>query len=178
MSLLSDKIKTSLLRYWRTRSYIASMEVHSPYGDIEDIVAFKDNHVVVVEVKTSIADLKKDSKKRKHKKIARQNHRYMANHYYFCVPSELEEETLIVMKDRYPDFGLMVFDESEAIVETVFFGRKKVPYKQVGGKAIRVVRVAKRLTKNRDGAFIKAVVNSLANKLTRMMELKFYIGED
>lgn len=177
--MLSDKIKTSLLRYWRSRNYAASVEVHSSYGDIEDVVAFKDNHVVVVEVKISISDLKQDSKKRKHKKLARKNHRYMANHYYFCVPEELQDEALEEISKSYPEFGLMIYKEDEAIIETVYYGRKKTkPYKQMGGKPISVVKKAKRVTKNRDSYFKKAIINSLANKLARLMELKFYMEED
>ncbi len=176
--MLSDKIKTSLLRYWRSKNYWASFEVHSPYGDIEDIVAFKETHIVVVEIKISLSDLKRDIKKKKHKKIAKRSYRYMANHYYFCVPKELEEKALKYIEKKHPLFGLMIYDGDKAKVETIYFGKRNPkPYIQMGGKPISVTRRAKKIAKNPQKSFIKSAMNSMCNQLTRLMEKKFYMGE-
>ena len=177
--MLSDKIKTSLLRYWRNRNYIASLEVDTSYGDVEDVMAVKDDHIVVVEVKVSLADLKVDSKKRKHKKIANSSVRNMANHYYFCVPLDLRDKALSYVEKHYPSFGLMIYNEEDALVETVYYGRRRTkPYIKMGGKPICVVKRAKRVTKSFSRILSKNIISSMSNRLTRLMELKFYIEED
>lgn len=102
-------IKTALLHYYRFKrnSIIVGTEVDCDSG-ISDVLVGMDEDIIDVEVKTSIQDLKRDFTKYKHKKP---NHTRQANKFYFCIPIDLYEKAIEIIKE-YPCYGILVYDNS------------------------------------------------------------------
>ena len=110
----SYQIKTALLKYFRfQRSMIVGTEINCGVSGIADVLAINDNQSLSyeVEIKTSIADLRKDFKDKnfKHSSL---NHdkRYNPNYFYFCVPEELYEKSKEIIYSNNKQYGIIIYE--------------------------------------------------------------------
>lgn len=116
---LSDELKALIMCYWRfTRQhYLVAIEFN--YGDADVIsVSRKERVVCETEVKISLEDLKKESKKPKHFKDAfgarRFNGKYI-DFFYLAMPSKLTEldKVWLICDGLYPYAGILAVEPYE-----------------------------------------------------------------
>jgi len=101
----SYEIKTALMRYFRwQRQFICAEEVGLG-GGWADILADTGEQIYEVEVKVSKADLKNESKKRKHNK----DWGHKANKFYICVPEYLIKDALKWVNKTDKRYGVIEY---------------------------------------------------------------------
>jgi len=131
--IYADQIKMATLAYWR---YVKK----HPVGGIEvkdaDVLSITRAYMLTeTEVKVSIADMQREIKTKRYKH-SRMFGEYaslypMAHYFYFAVPEEIQEKALVVINERYPYAGLLVYVDGEIDVYSP--------------RNIKNVRLAKRL---------------------------------
>ena len=117
MNLLAEQIKLAVLSYWR-------LERQHQLGAIEcwnsDVITMTKALLLTdTEVKTSIADMRRDlpSKYYKHRRF-RETIRGLepfTHYFYFAVPLELAEKASLICDERYPYAGLLAYDGQSMI---------------------------------------------------------------
>ena len=109
--------KTCLLSYFRFKRQFPY--VLTEFGRWNaDVFACNDQKAIEVEVKISIADLKREAvyKKNKHlwyKKETDSPSLYTPNEFYVAVPQELKEKAEPIIKDLNPNYGLICINAGE-----------------------------------------------------------------
>lgn len=111
----SDQVKAAVASYWRyiRQCPVIALEVSynlSSYADEEraDILAVDKNRFLIeTEVKVTLADLKRDANKTKHRRFRDDHPGVVAKHFYFAVPREIGNEAKLICNDFYPYAGLL-----------------------------------------------------------------------
>ncbi|WP_104722364.1 hypothetical protein [Helicobacter mesocricetorum] len=109
----ANKAKLLLQEYFRyKRGYIGVVSEYSFWlGEIEDIVAFNNKEIVVVEIKLAKNDFLRDFKKAKHSKFKKPY-----NKFYFFVPNELLGFVLEYLEvNGYKDYGVLSINSNKEI---------------------------------------------------------------
>lgn len=121
---ISSFIKLQCLKYYRLdkRCTLACTEAINK----SDVNVLYNNHLIEIEIKTSISDLKAEFsgkskiKKTKHQrynsKYTQNNKKYknyiVPNYYFFCVPKELALQTKQYLeKLDYTNYGILICNE-------------------------------------------------------------------
>ena len=130
--MTAKEIKYYLLVYWKKRNYnMAATEVNPKHP--ADVMAYKWDEVVEVEIKISESDLNKEkvkksgktysigigadkytykkfvgTKYRKHDSYSQGNG---PNRFYFCVPEIMSGKTLAFTNQYFPKYGVMAISE-------------------------------------------------------------------
>jgi len=122
----AKEMKTLLMCYWRfqRQHYIVAQEFS--YGS-SDVISFSERgrKVFETEIKISIADMRRERHKTKHKFRSRPNifGRMMseegrANQFYFAVPDTIENKAVGVCQELFPYAGLLVVDDCVGYLKT------------------------------------------------------------
>lgn len=109
----SEEIKLAILDYLRyKRQYIY---VATEVGDYNsDVLAVDKKNTIEVEVKTSKSDLRKDRKKRKHRRYKeRRSYEGIPNKFYFAVEEELKEAAIRECESLNPNYGVIVVSKTK-----------------------------------------------------------------
>lgn len=104
----SHKMKALVASYWRyvRQCPVVGLEVEDGGGELADVMAVdKKRYLVETEIKTSLADLKRDIKKKKHRRF--REGRAVVRHFYFAVPSVLAAETKRICDGGFPYAGIL-----------------------------------------------------------------------
>ncbi len=114
MKISSDGIKAGVAAYWRyKRQYpFVAFEAHSGLaflrGVLADILVISDDrYLTVIEVKTSLSDFRKDSKKRCHTHFNNDSGIHPISYYYFAVPKDLANKVSYLCDQLYPYAGVL-----------------------------------------------------------------------
>jgi len=115
MVMTADNIKAVIASYWRyiRQCPVIALEVSSnlsSYADEEraDVLAVDKNRFLIeTEVKVTLADLKRDVKKTKHRGFREGLSRCVARHFYFAVPEDIANEACRICTDLYPYAGVL-----------------------------------------------------------------------
>ncbi|GAJ19736.1 unnamed protein product, partial [marine sediment metagenome] len=99
----SEQVKAIIASYWRyvRQCPVIALEVShnlSAYADEEraDVLAVdKDRFLIETEVKLTLADLRRDAKKLKHRDFREKQLRCVARYFYFAVPRAMSLNHLI-----------------------------------------------------------------------------------
>jgi hypothetical protein len=179
---LTNKIKGALLYYFNfeKQALLACTELYTVHNSIADVIILtKNNLIIEVEVKISIADLKHELKKgrivysydnnivkssfiNKHEIINTNVYEY-PNKYYFCVPSFMLKETLEFSEKLNSKYGVLCFDENKNKVY----------------KTISVKKKAYLLHKNDNHErYEKHMVNRICNDLTAKYKLLYWSNNE
>lgn len=106
----------SWLRFGRQMPYVAT-EIGPSGSWLADVSAATTQTLVEIEIKTSLADLRRDfeTKKYKHQVFESSEtlHRWQPNKMYFLVPKNLTLGAEEELAKRNPRYGLIVFDEEK-----------------------------------------------------------------
>ena len=94
----SFEVKNKLIHYFRIkrRYFFIATEV-GKYN--ADVLVANSKEIIECEVKVSLADLKKDLKKKKHTIYANSRTHYCPNKFYFAVPTELVDAALLLTEN-------------------------------------------------------------------------------
>jgi hypothetical protein len=154
----------SYFRY--TRQAVVATEVDLyPWG-VADVMADTKSEVYEVEVKVSLADLKKEFEcKVKHRGCLK-NESYLKdgytynipiNYFYFCVPVSLLMKADKYLHDKNDKFGIMAFDPDRTYYDTP-------------EKFIFVEKRAKKLTENYNTKIRDKIIARMSSDLCQMYE--------
>lgn len=115
MGITSETIKAAVATYFRYQrqcpiiAFEVDSQVHSWMGEPADIlVVNNDRHLLEVEVKISLTDLRHDAKKRKHESF-RLRHT-PTTYFYFAVPREIANKAKPICDDLFPYAGIIGTD--------------------------------------------------------------------
>ncbi|MDP2873416.1 MAG: MmcB family DNA repair protein [Bacillota bacterium] len=164
MSLITaDSIKAVIASYWRyvRQCPVIALEVDSSLdsysgGERADVLAVDKNRFLIeTEVKITLADLRRDAEKSKHRAF-RENlpTRCVARHFYFAIPRDIANTASLVCNDLYPYAGVLGvngLDEYgvEVYRQAKFLAGKRLTYPQVlriiFNQSATVCRLAKKV---------------------------------
>ncbi len=142
--MTADQVKAVVASYWRyvKQCPVIALEVNAnlgPYSGEEtaDVLAVNKNRFLIeTEVKVTLADLRRDAKKRKHWDFREGLGRCVARYFYFAVPRGIANDAKLVCDDAYPyagvlgidgldEYGVLVYREAKPLAG------KKLAYPQV-----------------------------------------------
>lgn len=136
----SDQIKAVVASYWRyVRQYpVIALEVSSNLSsysgdEMADVLAVdKNRYLIETEVKVTLADLKRDAKKSKHRAF-RDNlpTRCVARHFYFAVPRNIANKASLICDDLYPYAGVLGLNGLDEYGVEVYRQAKFLPGKRL-----------------------------------------------
>lgn len=115
MKITADSIKASVASYWRyIRQYPlvaleanCQLEAFNDGGQADVLAVTKDRHLIEVEVKLSIGDLRRDKNKLKHRSFRDNLVKYPTRLFYFAVPRELANKVKLLCDQLYPYAGVI-----------------------------------------------------------------------
>ena len=147
MEINSENIKIACVGWLRFRKRLQLIATECGRWS-SDVLACDDKDSVEIEVKVDKYDLRRDFDKRKHKAYEDGTARgWTPKYFYFAVPYDLMDEALLIIKNKGPKYGLMVFEPRE--VYQIF----------------ECLRVVKRPTKLHDGAIAKRMQRDVAYRM-------------
>ncbi len=140
----SEQLKAIIASYWRyvRQCPVIALEVSSNLSsysgdEMADVLAVdKNRYLIETEVKITLADLRRDAKKSKHRGFQDNGLRCVARYFYFAVPKEIANGTKLVCDDLYPYAGVLGtngLDEYgvEVYRQAKFLPGKRLTYPQV-----------------------------------------------
>ena len=109
----SDQIKAVIASYWRyvRQCPVIALEVNSNLSgysgeEMADVlVVDKNRYLIETEVKVTLADLKRDVRKKKHRHF--REGRGITRHFYFAVPKGMANDAKLMCDDFYPYAGVL-----------------------------------------------------------------------
>jgi len=108
----AEQVKAAVASYWRyvRQCPIVALEVNSQLGgwagETADILVVNlSRHLIETEVKVSLADLKRDAKKRKHRQFC--GTRSPTTYFYFAVPQEIANKAKPIVDELFPYAGIL-----------------------------------------------------------------------
>ena len=112
--MTADQIKAVVASYWRyvRQCPVIALEVSSNLSsysgdEIADVLAVDKNRFLIeTEVKITLADLRRDAKKSKHRDF-RDNRLCVARYFYFAVPRDIANDAKLICDDLYPYAGVL-----------------------------------------------------------------------
>ena len=141
--MTADQIKAVIVSYWRyvRQCPVIALEVNSNLSsysgeEIADVLAVDKNRFLIeTEVKVTLADLKRDVKKSKHRDF-QDNRRCIARYFYFAVPRDIANQVKLICDDRYPYAGVLASNGLDEYGVEVYrnakpLAGKKLAYPQV-----------------------------------------------
>ena len=116
MNNLTNEIKSTLLSYYKffMHALLVGTEIETNKG-IADIIVLcrKSSYIYEIEIKISVSDLKNELKKDKHKfPYKTKMFDSGPNKYYFCVPTNILEETIQLANELNPKYGVLEYKPS------------------------------------------------------------------
>ena len=118
----AEEIKILLLSYWRFQRQCLIVATEFNYGE-SDVISYSErNHTFYeTEVKISIADIRREQKKMKHRRVILNSsmwdisptYHLRARCFYFAVPEAIQEQALKVCQELFPYAGLLVVRDYE-----------------------------------------------------------------
>lgn len=111
----SDQIKATIASYWRyvRQCPVVALEVSSNLssysgGELADVLTVDKNRMLIeTEVKVTLADLKRDARKAKHRSFREGLQRCITRYFYFAVPTDIANEAKLVCDDLFPYAGIL-----------------------------------------------------------------------
>lgn len=103
-----------MMCYWRFARGCTYVACEFNYGEADVISATpRGQDIYDTEVKVSIADMKKEVSKRKHRFAQKglwgqDTYHLWANYFYFAVPESIKDKALAIIKTYFPYAGLLV----------------------------------------------------------------------
>ena len=113
MPITSDQIKAIVASYWRyiKQCPVIALEVNSNLSsysgeETADVLAVdKNRYLIETEVKVSLADLRRDIEKEKHRSFSQGS--CVARYFYFAVPQDLANVARLICDELYPYAGVL-----------------------------------------------------------------------
>ena len=174
----AEEIKILLLSYWRFHRGCPIVATEFNYGE-SDVISYSErNHTFYeTEVKISIADMRREQKKMKHRRVILNSsmwdlsptYHLRARHFYFAVPEAIQEQALKVCEELFPYAGLLVVRDYEKFLVENETPNASVPIGEV--KKPRSMEVRK-VTPETIQWLAKGMSNTLCKVSYELMLLK------
>lgn len=187
--MTADQVKAVVASYWRyvRQCPVIALEVNANLSsfsgeEMADVLAVNKNRFLIeTEVKVTLADLRRDAKKLKHRDFRESRLRCVAKYFYFAVPKGIANEAKLVCDEAYPyagvlgingldEYGVSVYREAKPLAG------KKLAYPQVlriiFSQSSTVCRLAKKV-----GELTRTQKN-LEAQLKEYHDMKRLEGED
>jgi len=161
-----EQLKAVIASYWRyvRQCPVIALEVShnlSAYAEERaDVLAVDKNRFLIeTEVKVTLADLKRDAMKSKHRAFRESLPRVVARHFYFAVPKDIANKARPICTDLYPYAGVLGTngtDEYGVVIyrQAKFLSGKRLTYPQVlriifnqSGTVCRLAKKVEELTR-------------------------------
>jgi len=118
VSVSADAIKATIaghFRYELQYHFVAlegncQLQSYNDYGQADVLAITPDRYLIEVEVKTSLADFRKDIKKPKHRAFRDGDDRYPTKYFHFAVPRELANQASLLCDNLFPYAGVLGTD--------------------------------------------------------------------
>ena len=113
IDMTADEVKAFVLCYLRFKRGFSVVATEYNYG-ASDIIGIDKARCYIwdIEVKVSLADMKRERTKHKHSLFRHNDAR--VNFFSFAVPFTIEEKALDLCRESFPYAGLIVVDDIEA----------------------------------------------------------------
>lgn len=102
----ADELKVLVMGYWRFIRNCPIVAMEYEYGAADVLSVTPEGMVIETEVKVSVADMKREAKKPKHRDMQGGSSRW--HYFYFAVPQALEDKAKAIIEETYPYAGLLV----------------------------------------------------------------------
>jgi hypothetical protein len=140
----SDQIKAIIASYWRyiRQCSVIALEVNSNLSsysgeEMADVLAVdKNRYLIETEVKISLADLRRDIEKEKHRDFSEGRPTCVARYFYFAVPQNLANVARLICDELYPYAGVLGVNGLDEYGVAIY--RKPEP---LAGKKLTFARV-------------------------------------
>jgi hypothetical protein len=143
IAVTADQVKAVIASYWRyvRQCPVIALEVShnlSAYADEEraDVLAVDKNRFLIeTEVKVTLADLRRDARKSKHRDF--QDKRFcVARYFYFAVPRDIANDAKLTCDNLYSYAGVLGVDGTDEYGVEIYrnakpLSDKKLTYPQV-----------------------------------------------
>ena len=106
MRITADAIKASVAAYWRYERQCPIVAFESGYNLADVLVLNHENCLIEIEVKVSLADLRRDKEKPKHRSF-RNGMSDQVSFFYFAVPVEIANTIAQLCDNLYPYAGVL-----------------------------------------------------------------------
>lgn len=136
--MTADQLKAVIASYWRyiRQCPVIALEVSynlSTYSDEAraDVLAVSKNRwLIETEVKITLADLRRDAKKSKHRDF-RENRLCVTHYFYFAVPRDIANDAKLICDDFYPYAGVLGINGLDEYGVGVYREAKPLPGKRL-----------------------------------------------
>lgn len=158
----SEQLKAIIASYWRyiRQCPVIAIEVSSNLSsysgdEMADVLAVgKERYLIETEVKITLADLRRDAKKSKHRAFRSNLTRCAARYFYFAVPRGIANDAKLTCDELYPYAGILGVDGTDEYGVEVYrepkpLAGKKLTFPQVlriiFNQSATVCRLAKKV---------------------------------
>lgn len=174
----AEEIKTLVMCYWRFARGCTYVACEFNYGSADVISATpRGQNIYDTEVKVSIADMKKELSKIKHRFAQKglwgqDKYHLWANYFYFAVPETMQNKALAIIQNYFPYAGLLVVKDYQQYLESNERPYINPPIAEVK----RPQRFQTFASANPEtlARLAKGMSNSLCSKAYELMRLKVY----
>lgn len=110
---LSERIKVAVLAYWKFKKHHMVGAIECKNADVFTIS--RSLMTTETEVKISITDMQREvcTKYSKHRNFRENRQEWWksptTHYFYFATPEQLQEKAMLVISERYPYAGLLVY---------------------------------------------------------------------
>ncbi|MCK5235878.1 MAG: hypothetical protein KAR06_02740 [Deltaproteobacteria bacterium] len=109
----AEMVKGAVVNHLRFHKKCGVIALEAYFGDCDIVGINPSGYLIEVEVKTSVGDLKKEAKKRKHKFTTWRGTRHPRTAYfYFALPRTIYWKCLEFIRDNFPDYGVLTVSPS------------------------------------------------------------------
>jgi len=141
-----ESIKWSVASYFRyTRQCpLIAFEADSQLDSYKDsqadiLVVDKKRLLTEIEVKVSIADLRRDRSKKKHWHFKRGDRRYPIHNFYFAVPNDIANKACLVCDELYTYAGIIGSDGLGDYGVSIYRCAKALSYERLSFKKLLIM---------------------------------------
>lgn len=150
--LTANEIKAKVARYWRYERQCPMVAVEASCrldawndgGQADVLAVTKDRYLIETEVKMSLADMRKDKNKPKHRSFRAADGIYPTHNFYFAVPYKLGAKACWVRNQLFPYAGILVFDEGSSGPVSIPYHATVLSTKKLG--LLQLTRMAREMS--------------------------------
>ena len=138
--MTAEEIKAVVASYWRYVKQCPVVALEVDYnletysgGERADVLAVNKNRFLIeTEVKVTLADLKRDAKKKKHRGFSsRFPVRGITKYFYFAVPQDIANDAKLICADTYPYAGVLALNSLNELLIMVYREAKPLTSKRL-----------------------------------------------
>lgn len=104
--LPAEIVKMNVISYWRFTRHALVVSMEADFHHYDVAVISRDRKLIEVEVKVSLADMRREELKRKHQRAILFTDS-LPHYFYFAVPFGLIDEIMPIVQEKYSYAGVL-----------------------------------------------------------------------